>query len=148
TLPVVVDVREAPFHTLRWGAGIGVDPVRQEVRGLAEYTDRNFLGGTRKLTVSARAGWAFVPSVVAVFGNVPGTSPKNAPFFTLTGDFRQPRFLARDLDLNALAEVSSNIEQAYQYLGGRAKLGVTWHPTRDLIIRPTYNFEAYRLWGV
>src|SRR5262249_8864505 len=62
-IPVVVDVREAPFHTIRYGGGIGVDPVRQEYRLIAEYTDRNFLRGLRKLPPRAQAGWAVAPAV-------------------------------------------------------------------------------------
>ena len=30
TVPVVVDVREAPFHTVRLGGGIGIDALRHE----------------------------------------------------------------------------------------------------------------------
>ncbi|MGO8967952.1 MAG: POTRA domain-containing protein, partial [Myxococcaceae bacterium] len=32
TVPVLIDVREAPFHTVRYGGGLGFDPARQEVR--------------------------------------------------------------------------------------------------------------------
>jgi translocation and assembly module TamA len=147
TIPVVVDTRESPFHTLRVGGGIGLDPIRQEIRARADYTDRDFLGGLRKLTLSARAGYAFIPSVVAVIGNIAGTAPVSAPFYSLSANFEQPHFLAEDLRFTATLENDSNIEQAYQYIGGDARAGVIWQPHSSFVIKATYNFEAYRLWG-
>ncbi len=141
-VPVVVDVQEAPFHTLRAGAGIGIDPIRQEARALGQYSDRNFFGGLRKFDATLKAGYALI-----LFGTAPQSPFSSGLFYTATANFTQPRFLARDLRLNALLESSSNIEQAYRYLGGRARVGVTWHPVRGFSIRPSYNFEAYRLWG-
>ncbi len=63
-IPVVVDVREAPFHTIRYGGGIGIDPVRQEYRFIAEYTDRNFLGDLRRLTLRGEGGLGVPPRAV------------------------------------------------------------------------------------
>jgi translocation and assembly module TamA len=118
-----------------------VDPIRQEARGIAEYTDRNFFGGLRRFDLSARAGYAFI-----LFGRA--NSPfSQGPFYTLTADFQQPHFLHRELQLHALLESSSNVQQAYRYLGGRAQIGLVWQPNRYFSIRPSYNFEAYRLWG-
>ena len=36
TVPVVVDVREAPFRSMRLGGGVGLDSARQEGRVLGE----------------------------------------------------------------------------------------------------------------
>ena len=68
-IPVRVVVREGPFRTLRLGVGARADAIRNEVRGVAEWTNRDFLGGTRRLTARAEAGWAFLPSVWAVLNN-------------------------------------------------------------------------------
>ena len=141
-IPVVIDVAEAPFHTVRAGGGVGVDPIRQEARALAEYTDRNFLGGLRRLDINVRGGYALI-----LFGNSPNSPFSSGPFYSVSAKFEQPGFLARDLRFTATLESSSNIQQAYRYLGGRAEVGVVWHPVRGLSLRPTYNFEAYRLWG-
>ncbi len=67
TVPVVIDVREAKFRSVRAGGGLGAEfgrTGRTEVRLLGEYTDRNFLGGLRRLTVSGRVGYAWIPSLV------------------------------------------------------------------------------------
>ena len=70
TVPVVVDVREAPFRSVRAGGGIGLDAARQEIRVLGEWTHRNFLGGLRKLTLTSRVGYAFIPNITAAFDRI------------------------------------------------------------------------------
>ncbi len=137
TVPVVVDVREAPFHSIRAGPGIGVDATRQEVRGVAEYTDRNFFGGLRRLTVTARAGYAWLPDFV--------NPNKQGPIFDVLAEFEQPRFLLRDVRLQTSAELENTIEEAYQYLGFRGKLAGIWQPHPTFSITGSYNYEAYDL---
>ena len=132
-IPVVVDVREAPFHTIRYGGGIGVDPVRQEYRLIAEYTDRNFLGDLRKLTLRAKAGWAFLPALWNI--------DQQAPIFDLFAEFEQPRFPGRDFKWISSLDFYKNIEQAYNYIGVRAKTGIVWQPTSSFRIYPSYNIE-------
>src|SRR5207302_7301979 len=63
TVPIVVDVREARFHSIRVGPGVGIDSVRQEARLIGEYSDRDFLGGLRRLTIRGKAGYAFLPTI-------------------------------------------------------------------------------------
>ena len=114
-VPVVVDVREAPFHTIRYGGGIGLDPVRQEYRFIAEYTDRNFLGDLRKLTLRAKVGWAFLPALWNI--------DQQAPIFDLYSEFEQPRFPGRDFKWISSVDFYKNIEQAYGFIGVRGEDG-------------------------
>jgi outer membrane protein assembly factor BamA len=139
-LPVVVDVREAPFHTIRYGGGIGVDPVRQEYRAIAEYTDRNFLGDLRKLTLRAKVGWAFLPALWNI--------DQQAPIFDLYAEFEQPRFPARDFKWISSVNVYKNLEQAYGYYGVKGKTGIVWQPHSSFRIYPSYNVEVDRIAGV
>ena len=139
-LPVVVDVREAPFHTIRYGGGVGVDPVRQEYRAIAESTDRNFLGDLRKLTLRAKLGWAFLPALWNI--------DQQAPIFDLSAEFEQPRFPARDFKWISSVDFYKNIEQAYGYIGVLAKTGIVWQPHSSFRIYPSYNIEVDRITGV
>nr|WP_225937097.1 BamA/TamA family outer membrane protein [Myxococcus sp. RHSTA-1-4] len=139
TVPVVVDVREAPFRSVRLGGGVGVDAARQEVRVLGEWTHRNFRGGLRRFTVRGRAGYAFIPSVFS--------RDKHGPVFEITTEFEQPRFLFRDLRLQTSLTAERGLEQAYDFWGGRLQAGVIWQPHRNLSIFPSYNLELYRLTG-
>jgi len=139
-IPVVVDVREAPFHTIRYGGGIGVDPVRQEYRLIAEYTDRNFLGDLRKLTLRGKVGWAFLPALWNI--------DQHAPIFDFYAEFEQPRFPGRDFKWISSVDVYKNLEQAYSYYGARAKTGIVWQPHSSFRIYPSYNIEVDRITGV
>ena len=137
---MVVDVREAPFHTIRYGGGIGVDPVRQEYRLIAEYTDRNFLGDLRKLTLRGKLGWAFLPALWNI--------DQHAPIFDFYAEFEQPRFPGRDFKWLSSVDFYKNIEQAYDYIGVRAKTGIVWQPHSSFRIYPSYNIEVDRIAGV
>ncbi len=139
TVPVVVDVRESPFHSIRLGGGLGVDSNRQEVRTLGEWTHRNFLGGLRRLTVRGRVGYAFLPTVYA--------AEQNGVVFDATTEFEQPRFLWRDVRLQTSLNAERGLEPAYTFIGGRLRGGLIWQPHPALSIFPSYNLEVYRLTG-
>ncbi len=157
TVPVVVDVREAPFRSIRLGGGLGVDAARQEIRVLGEWTNRNFFGGLRRLTVGGRVGYAFIPTLTAAFdeidtngdgeGDEPNLTTPHGFVGELSVQFEQPRFLARDLRLQTTVTAERGLEQAYNFIGGRARGGVIWQPTPDFSFFPSYNLELYRLQG-
>ncbi len=61
--PVRVNVREAPFQTIRLGLGGSAEEGRWELpRVTAEYTNRSLLGGLRRLELASTVGYAFVPN--------------------------------------------------------------------------------------
>jgi translocation and assembly module TamA len=147
TVPVVIDVREAPFHSIRLGGGVGFDAFRSEVRALGEYTDRNFLGGLRRFTAGGRVGYAFVPSVLDyVFGSQ-GTQLVHAPVFDLSVQLEQPRILFRDVSGQVEVYAEKGLEQAFSYWGGGGKLGFIWQPSPTFSFYPSYNLETYYLTG-
>ena len=118
-----------------------MDQTRNEARLIGEYTDRDFLGGLRRLDLKATAGWAFLPNVYS-----PGApDAKNGPVAKLSAELEQPRVFHPDFKLLTRVELERGLEPAYNYLGGRWKIGVVWQPTTHLSIFPSYNLEAYRL---
>ncbi len=137
TVPVVVDVSEAPFHSLRAGGGVGIENQRQEGRLLAEYTDRNFFGGLRRFTLRARVGYAFIPQVLG--------SDKSGPVGSVSAEFEQPRFLFRDVRAQTSLTFERGLEDAYAFDSGRLKAGVIWQPRRYFSIAPSYNLEIDNL---
>lgn len=146
-IPIVVDVREAPFHTVRLGGGVGFDQIRNEARVLSEYTNRNFLGGLRRFTARARVGYAFIPSLYAVLANVESDAPRSGPFFQASIELEQPRFLFRDVRGRVALTAERGFEQAYEYIGGGIRPGLIWQPHPDFSVVGSYNFEAYSLTG-
>ena len=151
TVPVVVDVREAPFRSARLGPGLGVDGIRQEVRVVGEFTHRNFLGGLRKFSVRGKLGWAFLPTVWDVAGggaNLPPgrATPQQGLVARIINEFEQPRFLgARNLTGIVSLEFSRGLEPAYNFVGSTLKAGVIWRPFSTLMIFPSYNLDVYFL---
>jgi len=140
TVPVLIDVREAPFHTVRYGGGVGADPSREEVHAIAEYTDRNFLGGLRQLSLKAKVGWAFVPDVWNV--------EANGLIFDFLTQFQQPNFFLPTLKFLASVDLYKQVEEGYGYYGGRARTGVAWNPLSRLTLSPTYAFELDSVTGI
>ncbi len=144
TVPVVVDVREAPFHSVRLGPGIGIDTLRQEVRLVGEYTHRNFLGGLRRFSVRGKVGAAFLPTVWDVVGAT--ANSKGGPVASVLTQLDQPRFLsARNLTGKVSLDLSSGLEPAYRFSGGTANAGVIWRPHPTISIFPSINADVYGL---
>jgi len=147
-IPVKVIVREGPFRTLRLGVGARADAVRNEVRGIGEWTNRDFLGGLRKLTVRAEAGWAFLPSIFAVSSGRTDEATRNGPIARLRFEFEQPRFVGKpSLRERSTLEFDRTMEQTYNALSARAMVGVVWQWTSRLSIFPAYRIEADYLDG-
>lgn len=149
TVPVVVDVREAPFHSVRVGPGFELDPVRQQVRAVAEYTDRDFFGGLRKLTLRANFGYAFLPTAYAVLVSNSTSEPSQKGVVgEVSAEFEQPHFLARDLKLQTSLSGSRGLDQAFSYWSGRGRVGLLWQPHPYFSLIPSYNYEIDQLTGV
>jgi translocation and assembly module TamA len=147
-VPVIVEVREAPAHTLRLGGGVAIDQVRQEARLLGGWEDRGFLGGLRRLGVEAVGGWAFIPSTLAVARNRVEDAPRHGLIFRASAELEQPRFLSRPtLRFSGLVEAERTIEPAYDALGGRVTPALTWQPQSTLGLVGSYNLQGYRLDG-
>lgn len=143
TVPVVVDVREAPFRTLRAGGGIGIDTLRQEARLVGEFTHRNFFGGLRRASVRARIGYALLPNIVAVAQAAPGA--EHGVIFNLVNEFEQPWVFFRTLSFKASLDISRTLEPAYNSIGGSLKAGLSWRPRPDFSFTPGYGLDVYFL---
>ncbi len=144
TVPVVVDVREAPFRSLRAGGGVGLDQTRQEARARLEYIDRNFYGGLRTFSSRLRVGYAFLPTVWDVALQNPNVVLRNEPLANVGVEFTQPRVLHPSLRYYAALDVEARPEPAFYVLGGQARTGLAWQPHPSLLGHLTYNLEAYR----
>ncbi len=137
-VPVVVNVREAPFHTLRLGPGVGFDPSRVDVVGQASWTNRNWLGDLRRLRLDARAGYAWIPDPVRPI--------REGVVGTLAADFAQPGvFFGDKVDLTARVEVEKSLEQAYGSTSEKFRIGTPFRPASRWTVVPSYNFEIYQL---
>jgi translocation and assembly module TamA len=137
---VRADVREAPFHTLTLGGGVGIEPQRQEVRARLEWVDRNFLGGLRKLDFDNRLGYVVIPSLLDLLGNQSHSSSTGlAGYSKLT--FTQPDLPLPRVDFTSSLRLDRDIQVGYYYESLTASVGLTRDWGRQLEITPTYNFQ-------
>ena len=147
-IPVLVSVHESPFRTLRLGGGAHIDQVRNEARLIGEWTNRDFLGGLRRLTLHAEAGWAFLPNFYAVATDESSEQLRNGPVADLSATVEQPRFLGRpSLRLKSGIEVERTLEQAYDDVSARLVNGVIWQIRSRFSIFPSYHLEGDYLNG-
>jgi len=141
TMPVVVDVREAPFHTLRFGGGGGFDQTRNEIHLISEYVDRDFFGGLRRFTLRGRVGWAFIPNIVAVLAQSQAVALKSEPIFLTSAELEQPRAFFKNVRLQTSLTAQRDAQQTYSFIGGGGRLGLVWEPHSTLSVLFSYNLE-------
>ncbi|HEY8924788.1 MAG TPA: BamA/TamA family outer membrane protein [Polyangia bacterium] len=147
-IAVHVETREAPLHTLKLGGGVRIDQIRNEARLIGEWTNRNFLGGMRRLNLHVEVGWAFIPNTYSVVTNDQSTQVRNGLISRLRLEFEQPRFLGRpSLSERSSVELVRTLEQTYDDLGGRVSNGVVWRPRASLTIYPSHHLQGDQLNG-
>lgn len=150
TVPVVVDVKESLFRSVRMGGGFGGDLIRQEVRGIFEYTNRN-LGFSRlfspdsrldRLTFKAKLGVAFLPNVIDVFRATP--TSKWGPIWRLYTEYEVPRFFSLPtVSFLSSVDLLRTLDNTYNYDALELKFGPKWKPYNDLTIYPSLNGNGF-----
>jgi len=136
-VPVLVNVQEAAFKTVRLGPGIAFQSARWEAQALASWTNRNFLGDLRKLQVETRAGYAWIPT--------PIRAAREGVVGQLTTTLEQPGALAQRVDLALKLGGERSIEQSYAYWAVRARVGTPLQLATRWTLHPSYNLENYWL---
>lgn len=139
TVPVAVSVREAPFRTLRAGPGFTFQATRWEADAIAGWQHRNWLGGLRKLSLDARVGYAWLPTLF--------NRQQAGPVALLSADFTQPAIATRYVDLNLRGEVERGRELAYDFWAERLRIGTPFKLGRLFTFVPSVNFELYEIGG-
>ncbi|MHB8417035.1 MAG: BamA/OMP85 family outer membrane protein [Myxococcales bacterium] len=135
TVPVEARVHEAPFHTLSFGGGIGIDVEHQELHLTGDYTDRDFLGGLRRLDFDNRFALVWIPSVFAP------TFAQAAPAGRSSLQLTQPHLFTENLDLVARIEGERAVEQGYDYWALRGRLALPYRVLRRLTLTLAYDAE-------
>ena len=111
TVPLAADVTEAPFQTLRGGAGFGIERYRDEVHLLGRYTNRNFLGGLRKLDFDNKLAYVITNDITTLAQGQVASGVGGYSSLTFT----QPDVFQPHLDLNLTGELQRDIQVGYVY---------------------------------
>jgi translocation and assembly module TamA len=134
-----VAVREAPFRTIRVGPGIGVSAVRWDMHAVAGWTDRNWLGDLRRLTLQAVAGYAWVPNF--------WKPSRQSPVGLVSADFAQPDAIHENVDATTTLTLERGLEEGYDFYSERGRLGFPLRFTPRVSLVPSYNLEVYQLFN-
>ena len=86
---VVVNCKPAPLRTIKFGVGTELDTIRTDIHGVAGWESRNFLGGLRRFSITAKPGVVLWPTRVGQFESPERYLPEGKLFMSL----RQPGFL-------------------------------------------------------
>lgn len=142
TVPVVVEVTEAPFIHVEAGGGIEVDPARDSGGVRARWTHRNIARGLQKLTASGSLGYAWVPGLVS-FASGEGT--RRGLIGSAGLEFTQPRVARSPVDLVAGLDYTKDVTQAFafQQLGARVSAPIKPSRVRALTVAPGMRFAYY-----
>lgn len=141
TVPLEIDAQESRFHSVGFGGGLAVDQTRQEARATASYVDRDFRRRLQKLTLSATAGYAWIPTFYASSGS----GAQSGVVGSLGAELETPRFFLRDLKSDTKLTLQRGIDPAYRYYGAIARAALVFAPSNHLTFTPSYNVEYYRL---
>jgi translocation and assembly module TamA len=138
---VRVNVREAPFQTVRYGIGGEVEQSRWQLPRLrVEYANRNLFGGLRRLELASTLGYAFVPSLPDVLRAAVNSQ---TGFVTLTSaQLVTPNVLFPALDLVTRGEFARELQQGYSYDEVAARFGPAYRIDRHTI-SASLNFVYY-----
>lgn len=133
---IIVRVKEGKHRELRIGAGVGIEPLRNEVHGELLYTQRRFLGGLRVFTATLQPGYAALPAVWA------DPLRRHGPILLAKADLTQPGVLGRSSSVGLALSYDVGVQYAYQYHGPSARLFASKSFWRDRIqISASYNFQ-------
>jgi translocation and assembly module TamA len=120
---VRVNVREAPFRTVRFGVGGAAEETRWELpRIRVEYTNRSLLGGLRRLELSSTVGYAFVPNPF------PGQYQSSQSGITnlTTAQLTIPNVFKPGLDWISRAEFAREVQSGFSYNDVAARTGLLY----------------------
>jgi len=120
---VRVNVREAPFQTVRLGIGGSAEQTRWELPRLrADYTNRSLFGGLRRLELSSTIGYAFVPNPYPTEydPSQSGITTQNSAQVTVPNVFRP------GLDWVTRAEFAREVQQGFSYDDVAGRIGLIY----------------------
>ncbi|HUJ26384.1 MAG TPA: BamA/TamA family outer membrane protein [Myxococcales bacterium] len=134
---VRVNVREAPFQTVRFGVGGSIEQTRWELPRLrAEYTNRSLFGGLRRLELASTVGYAFVSSPFEYDPSQSGITTANSAVLTI------PNVLIPGLDWVSRGEFNREVQAGFNYFDFALRTGLLYRRGRHSVA-PSINFVRY-----
>lgn len=142
TVPVVVEVTEAPFIGVEAGGGIQIDPARTSGGARARWTHRNIAKGLQKLSASGSLGYAWVPGLLQIAS---GGVTRHGLVGSAGLEFTQPRVARSNVDLVAGIDYEKDVTLAFAFQQLGARVSAPFKPSqfRALTIAPGARFSYF-----
>ena len=136
---VRVNVREAPFQTVRFGVGAQAEDTRWELPRLrGEYTNRSLFGGLRRLELQTTLGYAFVRSPIDYDPAQSGITSSSS------GQLTVPNVFLPGVDFITRAEFAREVQGGYSYDQVAGRVAFLYRRGRHSF-SPSLNFVRYFL---
>lgn len=142
-VPIVVRVQEATGYNVRIGAGLAAESTRQDVRGLLNWSSRNFLGGLRRLEHFNAAGYAWSPGLIG-----PGDLRNRGVILSSELRFQQPQFLESRTNLRLRGRVSRDVREGFSVWNPSFRLSVDRALRDHFLVDLSYNVAYFNYFNV
>ena len=142
-VPIVVRVQEATGYNLRVGAGVAAETTRQDVRGLVNWSSRNFLGGLRRLEHFNAIGYAWAPNIL-----FPSQITNRGVILSSELRFQQPQFFERNTNLRLRARVGRDVREGFSVWNPSARISVDRTFGRHFVVDVGYNLAYFNYFNV
>ncbi len=133
-VPIVIRVQEATGYNLRVGGGIAAEGTRQDVRGLVNWSSRNFLGGLRRLEHFNAVGYAWAPGLIT-----PEPLVNRGPILSSELRFQQPQFFEPRTNLRLRARVERDVREGYTVWNPSFRMGLERPFFDHFLVGVSYN---------
>ncbi len=142
-VPIIVRVQEATGYNVRIGAGVAAEGTRQDVRGLLNWTSRNFLGGLRRLEHFNAVGYAWSPGLLGR-----GEASNRGVILSSELRFQQPQFLEPRTNLRVRGVVSRDVREGFSVWNPSIRVGLDRAFGRFVVIDVGYNVAYFNYFNV
>ena len=143
-VPIIIRVQEATGYNLRVGTGVAVESTRQDVRGLVNWSSRNFAAGLpgelRRIDHNTAVGYAWAPGLIG-----PGDVRNRGVILSSQLEFQQPQLLREPhTRLRIRAGVDRDVTEGFTVWNPSLRLSVDRSLWNYFVVGMSYNIAFFR----
>ncbi len=142
-VPIIIRVQEATGYNLRLGTGVAVESTRQDVRGLVNWSARNFMGGLRRIEHQNAVGYAWAPGLLG-----PGEASNRGVILSSQLRFEQPQFIEPRTSLRIRAGVDRDVTEGFSLWNPSARISLNRIFGRNFILSASYNVAYFSYFNI
>lgn len=142
-VPIIIRVQEATGYNVRVGAGVAAEGTRQDVRGLLNWSSRNFLGGLRRLEHFNAVGYAWSPGLLGR-----GDASNRGVILSSELRFQQPQFFEPRTNLRLRGLVSRDVREGFSVWNPSIRVSLDRPLGQYFVVDVGYNLAYFNYFNV